>query len=111
MRVEVRGRGVSASTALREHAGRRLRFALGRFGARVARVSARLADVNGPRGGVDKECRLAARLQPAGELVVSERDADLYAAIDRAASRLGRAVSRELGRRVDRRNARRQPLG
>lgn len=111
MRVEVRGRGLSASAALRAHAGRRLRFALGRFGGRVARVSARLGDVNGPRGGEDKECRLAARLQPAGELVVSERDADLYAAIDRAASRLGRAVSRELGRRGDRRNARVRPLG
>jgi ribosome-associated translation inhibitor RaiA len=76
----------------------------------VEEVVVRFEDVNGPRGGIDKECRLQVRLAPWGALEVEERRADLYAAIDVAAQRLGRAVARELERRRDARDAVR-PLG
>lgn len=99
MQIDVRGRGFEVRPALGAYAERRALFAVGRFSPRIERLSIRLADANGPRGGVDKECQLEARLRPAGELRVAERDTDMHAAIDRATERLGRAVAREIARR------------
>ena len=44
------------SPSLAPLARRRLEFALGRFSARVRSLTVRLADLNAPRGGVDKHC-------------------------------------------------------
>jgi ribosomal subunit interface protein len=109
MRVEIRGRRTLVSAAFREHALRRIGFALSRYGAALSRVVLRVADENGPRGGVDKQARMLARLRRGGQLEIAERDADLYAAIDRGAGRLQRALARALDRRRER-GARRHRL-
>jgi hypothetical protein len=74
-------------------------FALGRFSPRIRRVAVYLVDLNGPKGGVDKRCRLVARLLRSRVVTVEDRDGELTALIDRAADRLGRCVRRELERR------------
>ncbi len=61
----------------------------------------RMDDVNGPRGGADKRILIVARLAPAWDVRVEDLDGDLYVAIDRAADRLDRAVTREMERRRD----------
>lgn len=98
MRLDIRGQHIEVTTALHAHAARRLQFALGRFGQRIARVAVRLTDLNGPRGGMDKQCQMVAEMAPGGKVIVEAIDADLYAAITQAADRLGRAVARELER-------------
>jgi ribosomal subunit interface protein len=102
MRLSLRSPGVDTSEALRAHLERRVRFALGRFGSRVRWVAATFADQNGPRGGVDKVCRIVADVRGAARVVVEDADPDLYAAIDGAAGRLGRAVARGIDRDRDR---------
>lgn len=97
MQLEVRGRHLVMTPALREHVARRLRFALGRVAARLHRVSVRVDDVNGPRGGVDKRCQVRLVL-PGRTITIDELDRDLYVAIDRAAERAGRAAERTLER-------------
>jgi ribosome-associated translation inhibitor RaiA len=99
MRIEVRGRNLDDTIDLRRHAERRLRFALGRFAAAVGRVTVRVEDVNGSRGGIDKQCRLVVRLTRRGELIIEDQDADVRALLDRSADRAGRAVERHLDRR------------
>src|SRR5512147_2384561 len=99
MRIELRGRAGIRSQAVRGYTERRLRFALGRFATRIERLTARVADVNGPRGGVDKTCQVVVTLASGGELRIEERDRDLYVAVDRASERLGRCLARELERR------------
>lgn len=90
--------GLEASPALREHLERRLAFALGRFGAEVTAVRVWLADTNGPRGGVDKQVRLLAQGPRLHDLVVTDSDSNLLAAIDRGAERIGNAIGRALER-------------
>ena len=99
MRLEIRGQHIEVTEALRTHAARRLQFALGRFGPRIARVVVLLTDLNGSRGGQDKQCRMVAEILRGGKVSVEDIDADLYAALAQAADRLGRAVARELERR------------
>jgi ribosomal subunit interface protein len=98
MRMEILARGIVMTDAIRQHAQKRLRAALGRYAHAVAATQVRLADVNGPRGGVDKHCLIEVQGPGLAATIVRERDADLYVAIDRAAHRIDRAVARRLGR-------------
>ena len=79
-------------------AGAAVALRLGRFGDQVRRVSIYLADVNGPRGGEDKLCRIVVEVLGHGRVVVEDADHDLTVAIDRAADRVGQAVRRKLDR-------------
>ncbi len=97
MRLDIRGRHFRITAALQAHVTRRIRFALGRFDHGIRGIIVRIADVNGPRGGVDKRCHL--HLDVAGRTIaIEELDRDLYVAIDRAAERAGRAAERALAR-------------
>ena len=98
MWLNIHGRGVVVDAAIRGRAERRLGFALGRFGHQVGQVAVHLSDVNGPRGGVDKRCRVVVELLGHDPVVVEEADTDLDALVDRAADRVGRAVARRLVR-------------
>ena len=101
MLVSICGRDLAAHSYLLEFAERRLQFALGRFGPRVQRVMVYLEDTNGPRGGIDKRCRMVARLTPFREVVVEGACSELESLIGRTADRLGHSVRRELDRHRD----------
>jgi putative sigma-54 modulation protein len=101
MRVHVRSRQVKVDKTAFAHIERRLQFNLGRFSSRILRVTVRFVDLNGPRGGVDKNCRIEIRLLPTGSIFVSDTDADFYAAFDRAADRVARSVARTIKRSQD----------
>lgn len=98
MQIRIQASGLALTEALRTHAERRVRFALGATGGRVRNVVMRLADENGPRGGVDKRCTIEAIVPGTAPIFIEQHDADLYFAIDRAADRAGRALSRRLER-------------
>lgn len=98
MRLQVRVHDLQVSADLREVAERRLRFALDRFSRRIRSVTTKLADLNGPRGGVDKACRIVVELIPSGRIFIEDQDTDLITAVSRAAERAGHAISRRLCR-------------
>src|SRR3990167_8324094 len=98
MRLDIRGVNVPVTEAIRKVVEHRLSFALSRFANRISRVTVRLVDVNGPKGGKDKKCLVTTVLIPTISVVVEDVDPDLYVAIDRAMDRLGRVVGRRLKR-------------
>ncbi|MFO0973439.1 MAG: ribosome-associated translation inhibitor RaiA [Phycisphaerae bacterium] len=99
MNVQIAGRKVVVDDELRDHVNRRLKFAIGRFTKRVAEVRVALSDVNGPKGGPDKRCRITLEIIPSGGLMAEETQADLFAAVSGAAERVKHALKRELERR------------
>jgi|694.fasta_scaffold00702_7 putative sigma-54 modulation protein len=103
MKLQLISQGFALTPALRRHLERRLAFALGRFGHEVSQVWARVADTNGPKGGVDKLVAVRVQGRRLQTILVSDTDANLYAAIDRAADRVGRAIARALDRHQQRR--------
>ena len=98
MQIAIQARGFRLTAALRTRAERRVRFALGSASGRIRSIVIRLADENGPRGGVDTRCTIRANVPGGPPVIIEQQEADLYVAIDRAADRAGRAVSRRLAR-------------
>lgn len=104
MRIDIRWKGTKRTEALVQHIRRRAGFALGRLADRIRRVEVRLEDVNGPRGGVDKRCRVEVA-GPFGSRIVEVHDSDFRAAVDRAMETARRTVVRNLQRPLSRRTA------
>lgn len=111
MNFDIQSQGFALTNAMAEHARRRLRFVLTRHSDRIQRIAVRLGDENGPRGGVDKFCRIQVQLLDAPVAIVEDIGIDLNAVIDRAADRVGRVVVKHLDRsRSGRRQARSDAL-
>jgi len=98
MQISIQSQGFRLTPALSEHVKRRLWFALSRSSEQVQRINVWLADINGPRGGVDKRCRLEIRLPRQAALMVEQSDSDMYTAINRSAATAGRRVIGKLKR-------------
>jgi ribosomal subunit interface protein len=99
--MELRIRNTDLSTVLRSYAERRLRFALSRFGDRAGHVVVTVSGLESADQAIATSCDISADIRPFGQVTARETDRDLYAAIDRAASRLGRLFSSRLGRVKD----------
>ena len=106
MKQRVVGESISVSEGLRNSVTRRLEFALGRFTPEVERVTTRVGDVNGPRGGVDKRCRMVVKLRGLQSVFSEVRANEVETAVALAAERLAQGVARALERR---RHTRRRP--
>ena len=76
----------------------RLRFALRRLNALVSRAQVQFSDVNGPRGGVDKLCRVELKTDKAGTFVISSLAGDWRTALEKSLERVTRVLTRSLKR-------------
>ncbi len=99
MNLFLRARNVEVPESLARDIERRLRVVLSRFGRRISHVTIRFSDVNGERGGVDKLCRVEARVWGRLPLAAEGISDDLRTAAVCAVDRIGRVVERALGRR------------
>ena len=83
----------------RAYLRRKLGMKLGKFARAIERVSVRIEDVNGPRGGVDKLCRIKVVLSGLPSVVIEQQHESLQAAMDGALRRTETAVRRSVRRR------------
>jgi ribosome-associated translation inhibitor RaiA len=97
--VYIRAVGAPLSAAAKAEIRRKLARKLGRHALEIERTSVRVEDVNGPRGGVDKLCRIKVVISALPSIVVEEQHESLHAAIDGALDRVQRAVRQALKRR------------
>jgi ribosome-associated translation inhibitor RaiA len=96
MQIAIQARGFSLTDALEKHVNNRLGFALSRVTSRLRRVTVRLSDLNGPRGGIDKRCLIQVHLDGLPDVVVEDVQPNVYTAINRAAGRAARTIMRRL---------------
>jgi len=61
-------------------------------------IDVRLKDVNGPKGGIDKQCSIVVTPPGLATLRLEEQAADYYAAINAAAATLKKSLAKSLER-------------
>jgi CBS domain-containing protein/ribosome-associated translation inhibitor RaiA len=98
--AHIRSAGVDLGQDDRTYIRRKLGMKLGKFASSIERITVRVSDVNGPRGGRDQVCRVKVVLSGLPSTVVEQRDASLHAAIDLALAGAERAVRKALKRRA-----------
>jgi len=96
MNIAIQSNGLVLTESLRAYVYRRLETSLG--WALTRRLAVWLSDINGPRGGRDKRCKIQISLDNGKTVVIEDTEEDMYAAIDRAADRADRALARQLSR-------------
>jgi CBS domain-containing protein len=92
-------RGVELTPEQREYVRRKLGRKLGKFAAATERISVRVEDLNGPRGGVDHVCRMKVVMRDRPSIVVDRRADTLRGAVDGALAAIEPAVRRAVQRR------------
>ena len=76
--------------------------ALDRFRHRLQQVQLYVEDVNGPRGGIDKQCRCVLHLRQMAPIVIQDQDENMIALIYRVANRASYALSQRAARKTKR---------
>ncbi|MGB2832700.1 MAG: HPF/RaiA family ribosome-associated protein [Methylotenera sp.] len=102
MQLDIQTNGFSLKDGIRDYTKQRMQFALNRNDKHVTKVKVRLADINGPRGGVDKRCQIELALSGKNNILIEDIEADLYVAIARACDRCARTLARKLERSRER---------
>jgi hypothetical protein len=97
--ANIRVDGVTLEDDDRVYIRRRLGEMLGKYATSIERVTGRLRDVNGPRGGVDLLCRIKVVLSDLPSVVVERQAASFRPAFTKALSGIEQTVRRTLQRR------------
>jgi hypothetical protein len=92
MRILIHPRPVAVSAEMRERVLQSLEAVLEPVRPHLSAIDVYLTDVNGPKGGADKRCRLVAHLPASRPVVVSRTARSAEAAAGAAAARARRAV-------------------
>ena len=99
MRPTIHANGFLLTEALRTFTEERIATALGWASQHMRKLAVSLSDINGPRGGIDKRCRIQVQLGAGRQVIIEDTEDDLYAAINRAAERADRAIVRQIQRK------------
>ncbi|MFN0248463.1 MAG: HPF/RaiA family ribosome-associated protein [Kofleriaceae bacterium] len=99
MKLTIRARHLDLSPEALDLIETRVAGAFDRIGTWIRAIDVTLTDVNGPKGGLDKHCRLRIKTDSSRSIVVEHVGVDtLQTAVD-AAVRAQRTLLRDVSRR------------
>ncbi len=98
MKIDIQARDFSLTDSMLSYVKDRINYLFGSRFNQIQKITVRLNDVNGPRGGMDKRCQVKVTLPRLNQIVIDDVQADLYVAIFRAMDRASRTVNRRITR-------------
>ena len=98
MNIQVKFRNIKKSSGAIKRVSKRLVLALAFARAQdtIQSVTIIVSNVNGPKGGVDKLCRLLIKSDHMPDIVITENQANIRAAVDRCIARARQTLFRKL---------------
>jgi hypothetical protein len=99
MKLDLRTRHLVLTPETRDEVRRRIYTALARISPWIRAVDVTVTDINGPRAGADKQCRLRIRGRSIPSIVVEHVGTDTLATIVMAAGRAEQVLVRKMARR------------
>ena len=100
MKLSVSQRGVRVARRLRQGIEGSLLKQIGQYAIKATKGRVVFQDINGPRGGVDKECRISLNFVSKGTVSVVGRAENFAHAFVSASEKLKSVVRREVCKRV-----------
>ncbi len=110
MKIDVHARRFKLTDSLRTAVHREIHRLAQALGAGITRVSVRLFDVNGLRGGPDQGCLVHAHFTDGTSIVGSDVDGDLYRSVPAAFDKILRSRRMGRARRIALRRSLSRPL-
>lgn len=110
MKLSIYSRPFQLTPGMENHIRQKLKTVLSRL-PHPTEVAVTFSDINGTRGGEDKQCKLQFSVPGLGRFVVKDTKADLYQAIDHSAKRARHAISRAMNRHHKRVKIKAMPEG
>jgi hypothetical protein len=107
MRITVNNKQRQIGNLAVEQTKAKIEASFSKFGINVVSIELHVEDVNGPKGGIDKSCRIVVKLRKMEDVVVAVEEVAFSKAISRAIRRAERAVGRKIQRRSIRNQGRR----
>ena len=98
MNIQVNFRNIKKGSTAIKQVRERLSLAFARTQDAIQSVSIIISDVNGPKGGVDKLCRILIKSDHLPDIVITESQSNIGSAINRCISRARQSLSRNLKR-------------
>jgi ribosome-associated translation inhibitor RaiA len=98
MLIQVSAKGFELTDLLRADIEARVESSLERFRSRIGRVHVFVADVNGPKNGIDKSLRIIIDIERLPLIVVEEQGEAWQSILDIAMERAAHTVSRQIER-------------
>lgn len=99
MNIVIESSRSGAAPDWRRTVEQRVRLALHRLQGQVQQARISLRDINGPRGGVDKQCQILMTTAGHGQLVIVSRAEHAQGALNQALQRAMHALTRSWQRR------------
>jgi putative sigma-54 modulation protein len=100
MKVLMRGVHLELTESLRDYATRHLVDPIARYiEDEASEIEIALVDINGPKGGVDQECRVTVRMPGFAGMHITETAETMFQAIDATRDRLEKTIKRTVEKR------------
>ncbi|MBN7820060.1 hypothetical protein [Bowmanella yangjiangensis] len=108
MQLIINASNLNLNKRLRRTLSNRIAKGLSKLSGKIRRIQVSITDVNGPKGGNDKQCQLKVDMHGMPSILVVERRASITQAIAQAVLRTSMVLKRKLSRarQFDRRPAR-----
>ena len=100
MNIRIQTQGFTLTPAIAAWTHDRLSRSLQRFSEDITSIDVYLKDINGPKGGEDKQALVRVQLRSGPPVFVETPHTDMYAAIDRSSRRVQRTVRRLLKKKL-----------
>lgn len=98
MLILVHGNGFALESALREEVQEKIEASFARISSQIGKVNAYLADLNGPKKGIDKSIRLVIDIEREPVVVIEEKGEDWSALLESVADRATQNMARQIKR-------------